>query len=86
MYVIKPEVQKLSEEEILKALSHKDEDNLIVQELSLLLKDLVAELSRSADQKAAAREILNKSPSCPLEKVAIGMVADLVGEDRKEPA
>ena len=79
MYVIKPEVQKLSEEEILKALSHKDEDNLIVQELTKLLKELVAELSGSPDQHAAMQKILDKPPSCPLEKVAFGMVADIVG-------
>jgi hypothetical protein len=81
MYIIKPEVQKLTEDEVQKALAHKDEENLIVVELSRVLQDIVAQYSSAVREGRPTHDILNKQAGCPLEKVALDMLNDIVGAE-----
>jgi hypothetical protein len=77
MYIIKPSVKKLTEEEIRTALNSRDEDNLIVVEFGLVLRDLIEECTRLKKEKGNINKLLGTPPSCAMEKVALELLAEM---------
>jgi hypothetical protein len=76
------EFRALSEEEILKALG-EPEENAVMQELSRILDGMTQEYMRLKRQGLSAEPLLQKPPSCALEKFALEMMAEVV---RANPA
>jgi hypothetical protein len=83
MFIIKPSVRKLTEEEVRNALNSKDEDNLIVVEFGLMLNDLMRECSRLKKEKGNISELLATRPSCAMEKIALELVGEISGDSEK---
>ena len=77
MYVIKPIVLNVSEGDIRKALSSRDEDNLIVAEFGQLLRDMVGEYRRLLRENGNAQALFDKAPSCAMEKIALELLAEM---------
>lgn len=78
MRIIKPSIRDLSEDQVRAALDSKNEDNLIVVEFGLLLRDLITECSRLMQVKGRIDELLNAKPSCAIEKIALELLSDMV--------
>jgi hypothetical protein len=76
-YNIKPSIQKLSEEDIRTALNSRDEDNLVVVEFGMMLRDLVAECRRLKNEGGNVQAFLSKAPSCAMEKIALELIAEM---------
>ncbi|MEZ0223605.1 MAG: hypothetical protein ACAH83_03555 [Alphaproteobacteria bacterium] len=77
MYVIKPIVLNVSEGDIRKALSSRDEDNLIVAEFGQLLRDMVGEYRRLLRENGNVRALFDKAPTCAMEKIALELLAEM---------
>lgn len=77
MYIIKPSIKNLTEEEIRTALNSKDEENLIVVEFGIILRDLIAECTRLKKEHGNINELLKTTPSCAMEKVALELLAEM---------
>jgi hypothetical protein len=83
MPVIKPSLRLLTEKQVLRAIASGDEDSLIMQELSKLINFYV---QKSADMKKKGQDpalLLKKEPDCPIDKIALSMVAGALKAARK---
>jgi len=77
MYIIKPSIRKLTEDEVRAALDNQDEENLVAVEFGLMLRDLITECSRLKQVNGNLDELLNITPSCAIEKVALELLAKM---------
>jgi hypothetical protein len=73
--MIKPSLRRLSEAQVLKAIAGGDEDNLILQELAALINAYVRECSRLKAQGKDPYAFLHRRVTCPIESIALTMVA-----------
>lgn len=80
MYVLKPEIRKLSESDIRKALASEDEDNLIVVEFQRLLGDMTERCSHVLKAGGGIDRILGRQPSCAMERVALELLSEIVAK------
>jgi hypothetical protein len=74
---VKPEFQKLSEDDVARALG-SDEETPVVEELARLLDEYSRACSELIRAGREPDEILRKPPTCPLEKIALELVAEAV--------
>lgn len=86
MFIIKPSIRKLTEEEVRNALNSKDEENLIVVEFGILLRELIRECSRLKKEKGSFNELLATPPTCAMEKVALELLAEIGGAEKAPQA
>lgn len=73
--LIKPSLFALSEEQVLRAIASGDEDNLILQELAALINAYIRESAALMAQGKDPHDFLHQRPSCPIESIALTMVA-----------
>jgi hypothetical protein len=85
MYIIKPSIRNLSEEEIRAALNAKDEENLIVVEFSLMLRNVLEECRRVRRSNGNIADLLSIPPTCAMEKIVLEMIGDLDMASETEP-
>jgi hypothetical protein len=71
------------EEQVLKAEALGGDDNLILRELSALISAYTGECAKLAYEEKDLDSVLKKLPCCPMEKIALGMVAAAVHEIRQ---
>ena len=74
----RPEMARLTEFEVLKAL-HEDEDGAVSEELARLMRVCFASLRDAVQQHgAAAAEMLYVHTRCPIERMAVQMTVKYV--------